>query len=296
MDGAGAGNGTFGLSNFGSVLLNTNGGTLDFSKSLIGQPTSGAGFGTTHDNTSGDFNLFSSETNPMAPTGTFFFQLTTNNGTGSVMNLTQFTPFPIPPPPPPKPLVITFDNLPTQQSRHQLETLQTVNGGSSTIEGVTFSSNAFVLGDENSFVFSRPHSGHFFFTPGGQAVTTLTTTHLLDGLWLGQDLIGGTPQATSVTVSALHGSTVLASDSESLTSTKMFFLDTSNFSALSGITGYSLTSTPSIVNGQNAYDYAADDFTFDSPAAVPEASSVVSLGLLLAFGLGALAVKARRKA
>ena len=33
-----------------------------------------------------------------------------------------------------------------------------------------------------------------------------------------------------------------------------------------------------------------------TPQAVPEASSVVSLGLLLAFGLGALAVKARRKA
>ncbi len=33
-----------------------------------------------------------------------------------------------------------------------------------------------------------------------------------------------------------------------------------------------------------------------TPQAVPEASSVVSFGLLLAFGLGAMAVKMRRKA
>ena len=295
VTGAGAGDGKFSLSDFAFEVLDTHGGTLNLTKPLIGQPTSGAAFGTTHDNSSGDFNVFRSGASPNAPTGTFYFQLTTGGGSNDPMYLTEFQPIGLPPPPPPPPFVITFDNLPTQQPQNSIVSLTEANGGSSTINGVTFSSNADVLGDQNPLVFAKPHSGHFFFTPSAQAVTTLTTTKLLTGLWLGLDEIGGVSGATSVTVSAMSGSTVLASDSESLTSTTMFYMDTSNFSALTGITGYTLTSHPG-PDGSIPYDYAADDFMFGLPAAVPEASTTVSFGLLLALGFGGVMAARRKKA
>ena len=72
VSGAGAGNGHFSLSNFSNIILDTHGGTLNLNVPLIGQPTTGAGFGTTHDGSSGDFNLFSTGFN--TPTGTNFFQ------------------------------------------------------------------------------------------------------------------------------------------------------------------------------------------------------------------------------
>lgn len=75
VSGSGGGDGHFSLNNFSTVLLDTHGGTLDLNASLIGQPTTGAGFGTTHDGSSGDFNLFNSGTVLNAPTGTNFFSI-----------------------------------------------------------------------------------------------------------------------------------------------------------------------------------------------------------------------------
>jgi hypothetical protein len=94
VSGATSGNGTFTLSDFGGTYWSTQGGTLDLTQQLVGQPTSGLPWGTTNDGNSGDFNMFA--LNPSAPSGTFFFQLTTAGGTGNTMNLTSFVEAPEP--------------------------------------------------------------------------------------------------------------------------------------------------------------------------------------------------------
>ena len=91
VSGANSGNGVFTLSDFSGAYWNTAGGTLDLTQQLIGQATNGNPWGTTHDSTSGDFNLFNS-LGGSAPSGTFFFQLTTNHGQGDNMYLTNFSP------------------------------------------------------------------------------------------------------------------------------------------------------------------------------------------------------------
>jgi hypothetical protein len=98
---SGAGNGTFGLSDFSpgsnsnQFAWSTGGTTLDLTKQLVGQTTSGGPWGTCFDGTCGDFNLFGSGT---APVGTNFFTLTTysNSIAGQAMVLTSFAPVPGP--------------------------------------------------------------------------------------------------------------------------------------------------------------------------------------------------------
>jgi hypothetical protein len=97
ISGASSGNGTFPFADFngafddGGFVLNTEGGTLDFSKQLVGQPTLGDPWGSTHNGSSGDFNIFSNFTST-APQGTDFFQLTTDIGNQDDMALTSFAP------------------------------------------------------------------------------------------------------------------------------------------------------------------------------------------------------------
>lgn len=100
-----SGNGTFHFSEYGGLsanggffLLDSNGGTLDLTKSLIGQPTAGSPFGTTFDGTSGDFNIFPTDTafTAGAPSAADTFQITTDGASGDRLKLTSFAPAPVP--------------------------------------------------------------------------------------------------------------------------------------------------------------------------------------------------------
>jgi hypothetical protein len=98
ISGTGAGDGTFGIDDFtggGSIFLNTDGGTLNFSQQLIGQPTSGDPYGTPG-GSGGDFNFFSNGDDSLAPTGETYFTFVTDNGAGDAFILTSFAPVPEP--------------------------------------------------------------------------------------------------------------------------------------------------------------------------------------------------------
>lgn len=103
VTGATSGDGSFDFGDFnGSPTVGgfyiITGGTLDFTSQLVGQPTPIGPWGSTHDGSSGDFNIFSNNNDPSAPLGTFFFTLTTNGGNGDSMYLTSFAPAAVPEP------------------------------------------------------------------------------------------------------------------------------------------------------------------------------------------------------
>lgn len=117
--GADAGNGTFDETDFARVVFDTNGGTLDFSRSLMGQPTDTLPWGTPPADDkattgemgiSGDFNLFTESMParspgydpdaPRAPTaaidlppdGEWYYTLGANNGSANSLVLIAFGP------------------------------------------------------------------------------------------------------------------------------------------------------------------------------------------------------------
>ncbi len=203
---------------------------------------------------------------------------------------------------------VSFDNLSSEPTRNGAEALFYAAGGSQdqdgtpfvTVDGVGFDGFLGVVGDQfvgddglGTDFYAAPHSGHYaIFNSQGQSPISLVTDRALLGAYFGRNDYGdGSFGADSVTVNALHGSNVLASDSLNLTSTTLTYLDTSNFASLTGITGYQITR--SVSNGSPGH-YIADDFTFAGDAApVPEASTTVSFGLLLV--LGGLAVVTKRR-
>ena len=92
---ASSGNGTFTTSDLSLIFLNTSGGTLDFNSELMGQSTPSGAWGTgAYPTMVGDFNFFSTGSNPLAPTGTSAFTL--NTGGGQSMLMTSFAPIPEP--------------------------------------------------------------------------------------------------------------------------------------------------------------------------------------------------------
>jgi hypothetical protein len=112
VTGAAAGNGTFPLAAFTTVVFETNGGTLDLTRQLIGQPTTQLPWGTPTDSLGmqagdgGDFNLFGGAPDGVsryaarapagvvapAPVGVNYFRLAANGGQGDNMLLTSFAP------------------------------------------------------------------------------------------------------------------------------------------------------------------------------------------------------------
>ena len=96
VSGASSGNGIFNLADFGTTYWGTNGATLDMSRELVGQSTSGQTFGSTS-GSGGEFNFFpAANGNPATPSGSWYFTLTTNGGNGDSMVLTSFAPVPEP--------------------------------------------------------------------------------------------------------------------------------------------------------------------------------------------------------
>ena len=90
VSGATTGNGTFTNADLPGGAFDTGDALLDLTSELVGQPTAIDPWGTSNGN-GGDFNLFAA-VGSGAPSGTFFFQLTTNEGTGDDLVLTNFTP------------------------------------------------------------------------------------------------------------------------------------------------------------------------------------------------------------
>jgi hypothetical protein len=92
-------NGTFGFSAFngsstsGGFILDTGGGTLDFTQQLFGQSTPGGPWGSTQDGLTGNFNIFTNGTNVRAPTGVGAFEIQVGNGDNTdLLYLTGFQP------------------------------------------------------------------------------------------------------------------------------------------------------------------------------------------------------------
>ena len=81
-----SGNGTFTLNDFDAVAWDSNGGIMDFSKELVGQPTSAKPWGTTPSSgEAGDFNLFG--ITPGSPIGVWYFTLNSDAFSGQSMTL-----------------------------------------------------------------------------------------------------------------------------------------------------------------------------------------------------------------
>jgi hypothetical protein len=207
---------------------------------------------------------------------------------------------------------LTFDGLPAPPGAAGDAPLPDANGGSRTLDGVTFNANAVagtdweVIGRDyhaplSSDPFLQTHSGLYalagnaFEGGDGAGGLTLTTTGALTGLWVSADDNGlGSYDAQSVTITALGASGALAALTIPLDSTTPIFEDAAaTFGGLSGIQGYRFTAAASnalyAAAGQ-AY-VVADDLTF---APVPEGSSAWPLGLGLLL-LGAPLRRARRR-
>ena len=222
------------------------------------------------------------------------------------------------------PTLLTFDNLATEPGlTGDANPFSTANGGSSTVSGVTFNTTTNVNADSttnpvswevigNDFQatpgtnYGTSHSGDYYLAGNAYkgndsfgntfSGLTISTTQALDSLWVGADDIGGgSNDSNKVTITAYGLSGDLASLTSAITNPGLSFLDTSGkFGSLSGVTGYRFeTNSLSLYATQGQGYVLADDMTFQNP--VPEASTTVSFGLLLALGLGGLAVRARRR-
>jgi hypothetical protein len=86
VSGATSGNGTFDLTDFGSIAWCTNGARLNLCTEIVGQPTRDDPWGTPSGGDGGDFNLFGDT--PQAPEGEWYFTLCADDGRAECMSLT----------------------------------------------------------------------------------------------------------------------------------------------------------------------------------------------------------------
>ena len=201
-------------------------------------------------------------------------------------------------------VVLDFDSLSAEPGVATYGQFSAVNGGSSTVLGVTFNSTDFyVVGDQYVEQFNNnggsnpllhPQTGHYgLFNAFGHDALTLTTTRVMTEMWFARpNFGGGLDGPTGITIKALNGATVLGSASLSLSGGTMQRLDTTGFSSLSGITGYEIDR----VAGTGPYGgglWVADSIGFEA-AAVPEpAETALCVGGLLA---GVAVMRRRREA
>ncbi len=212
---------------------------------------------------------------------------------------------------------LNFDALPSEPGVASASLLTTANSGSRTISGITFNaatdSDWEIVGSQYVAIpanfsdhFAQPHSGSYALAgnaysgptiSGSYTGLTISTNQILKSLYVGfDDNGGGSNDADSVTIFATGASGNLASQSVTLNGPALTLLDTSSlFGSLAGVTGYRFETTAS--NALDA-DYGqayliADDLTFGAP--VPEASSALSLGLVLVLGGGMLLARRARR-
>ena len=203
--------------------------------------------------------------------------------------------------------LVTFDDLGAPPPLDSATGLFFANGASSTYGGVTWDSRFTVVGDAYRVdsgtpgpLFGLPHSGQYFVTNqadvAGNDGLTISTAMVLTGAWFGRnEYYGFGAGADQVTVHALNGATVLASVVFDLPELLdglpevMSFVDTSAFTALTGITGYRIDRREL---GTLAGNWVADDFTFVAARDLPEPATV---WLLLGALLLAAAVRQQRR-
>ena len=212
---------------------------------------------------------------------------------------------------------LTFDNLATEPGvSGDANPFSDANGGSRTVSGVTFNaatnSDWEVIGNQykapfSSDFFGQSHSGDYYLAGSAYVGTdnlnhvytglTLSTTQALSSLYVGFDNNGGgSNDADTLTITAFGMGGNLASQTVTLNGPALSLLDTSGvFGGLTGVTGYRFETTASnaLYAGYGQAYLVADDLTFKAP--VPEASTPVSLGLLLALGLGGLVLAKKRR-
>lgn len=181
------------------------------------------------------------------------------------------------------PTTINFDNF----------TAQAQAGGGAYVVGPSYSTQGFTFTTGNKFIAysgdSRFGDGETSLFADGGRLTTLTQnngqTFSFNAIDLGpfNGNSQGTQFAGPVTFTGTFANGTTVTDTKTITSTRF---QTFNFTGFTGLT--SLTFAP--ISGFPQFD----NVVVNSPVApVPEASTTLSLGLLLA--LGGLAVVARKK-
>ncbi len=201
-------------------------------------------------------------------------------------------------------VLASFEDLQLPPALNTGTGLQYTNTSNSLLyQGVAWDANFAVVGDQyrvaaDGPLFGIPNSGHYFVTnQSGLSGLSITTDKVLTSAWFGRNqYYGYGGGADQITIVALHGATQLGAVVFDLPANHpgqpepLSLVDTSSFSALSGITGYRIDRREL---GTLSGHWVADDFQFaNAVSPVPEPGTLP----LLAVGFGVLLMRARRQA